>query len=210
MEQSLWIEFGAVAVAHVLAVASPGPDFTLILRQSLRFGRATARRSALGIGCGILVHVSYSVLGLGLVLKNSATAFEVLRFAGVGYLIWLGWLSIRSGGLDPTELSEIDEAAARPGSWRRGFLTNVLNPKAALFFIMLYTVMVRPETSKWLQGAFGLWMAAWTAVWFTLVAMVFTRPAWRLGYARMSVWVDRLLGVVFWGFALNLLVREFS
>lgn len=210
MDQQVWIEFGAVAVAHMLAVASPGPDFTLILRQSLRFGRVTARRSALGIGCGILVHVSYAVLGLGLVFRNSATAFEVLRWAGAGYLIWLGWLSIRSKGMDPSALQEIDETKAQPGSWRRGFLTNVLNPKAALFFITLYSVMVSPETSKWSQGVFGLWMAAWTALWFTFVAMVFTRPSWRQGYARMSVWVDRVLGIVFWGFALNLLVREIT
>ncbi len=66
----------------MLAVASPGPDFTLILRQSLRFGRATAQRSAMGIGCGIFVHVTYAVLGLGFVFRNSATAFEVLSWGG--------------------------------------------------------------------------------------------------------------------------------
>lgn len=208
MDQHVWIEFGAVAVAHMLAVASPGPDFTLILRQSLRFGRATARRSAMGIGCGILVHVAYAVLGLGLVFRNSAAAFEALRWAGAGYLIWLGWLSIRSQGMDAAELPEIGESAAQPGSWRRGFLTNVLNPKAALFFITLYSVMVSPDTAKWLQGVFGLWMAAWTALWFTFVATVFTRPTWRQGYARMSGWIDRALGLVFWSFALNLLWQQ--
>lgn len=206
VDQRLWIEFAAIALAHGLAVASPGPDFTLILRQSLRSGRATALRSAGGIGCGILVHVCYSVMGLGLVLKNSATAYAALTWLGAAYLGWLGWQSMRSAGTIQPEAGLTSGDVAERGAWCRGFLTNVLNPKAALFFIALYTVVVDPHTPKWVQAAYGGWMALATMAWFSVVAVVFTRESWRRSYLRMGAWIDRLLGIVFWGFALNILL----
>jgi threonine/homoserine/homoserine lactone efflux protein len=86
----------------------------------------------------------------------------------------------------------------------------VLNPKAALFFVTLYTVLVSPETPRWVQAGYGTWMALWTAGWFSLVAVLFTQPALRRAYLRGSVWVDRCLGLVFVGFAVNLLRFELS
>ena len=76
------VEFGSVALAHALAVASPGPDFTLVLRQSLLHGRATAVASAVGIGTGILVHVSYSLLGVGALVRHQPAIFTALKIAG--------------------------------------------------------------------------------------------------------------------------------
>lgn len=208
MSSGIWIEFGAIALAHGLAVASPGPDFTLILRQSLRYGRATALRSALGIGCGILVHVSYALMGLGLLVRNSPGAFTLLKLAGAGYLAWMGWRALRSTGPQELEVEESASTVPQRGAWRRGFLTNVLNPKAALFFVTLYTVLVSPETSRGWQALYGAWMAVWTLGWFSLVALVFTRPALRRSYLRMGVWVDRVLGVVFIAFAVNVLLAK--
>ncbi len=205
MSHNLWLEFGAVALAHGLAVASPGPDFALMVRQSLRHGRATAIRTAIGIGCGITVHVALALLGLTLLIRNSPTAFAVLKVCGGAYLIWLGWLALRSGGSSElTPEPEVRGKSAQRGSWRRGFLTNVLNPKAALFFVTLYTVLVSPETPRSVQAGYGLWMVVWTAAWFSLVAVLFTQAALRQSYLRASKWIDRALGLVFWGFAVNL------
>ena len=86
----LWFEFGQIVLAHALAVASPGPDFALVLRQSLVHGRKTAIATSFGIGAGILVHVTYSLLGVGLLLKSSPLAFTFLKFVGAAYLGWLG------------------------------------------------------------------------------------------------------------------------
>ncbi len=78
----LWREFSQVALAHLLAVASPGPDFALVLRQSLTHGRRTALWTSLGIGTAILLHVTYSLLGLGLLIRSSALWFGVVKYAG--------------------------------------------------------------------------------------------------------------------------------
>lgn len=81
----------------------------------------------------------------------------------------------------------------------------MLNPKAALFFITLYAVMVSASTSRGWQAVYGVWMAIGTAGWFSLVATIFTHAALRRRYLRLGGWVDRLLGAVFLGFAVNVL-----
>src|SRR5215216_4944825 len=77
-----WPEFLSVAIAHLLAVASPGPDFAIVLKQSLAHGRRTAIWTSVGIGSGILLHVSYSLFGLGLLIRGSEFWFNAIKYAG--------------------------------------------------------------------------------------------------------------------------------
>ncbi|HRJ48423.1 MAG TPA: LysE family translocator, partial [Opitutaceae bacterium] len=91
-----WVEFLTVSAAHLLAVASPGPDFAIVLRQSLAHGRRVAVWTSIGIGSGISLHIAYSLLGMALLLRGSATAFGMLQYAGAAYLTWLGVQALRS------------------------------------------------------------------------------------------------------------------
>lgn len=196
-------EFLQVAVAHLLAVASPGPDFALVLRQSVAFGRRTAIWTSLGIGSAILVHVVYALLGLGLLLRGSEFWFGVVKYAGAGYLAWIGLQALRAR---PPENGADNEPAApvKPAgrsAFATGFLTNVLNPKATLFFMSLYALVVNPQTPKVVQAAYGVWMSLATAAWFCLVSILFTHDAVRRRFRRHGHWIDRALGVVLLGFA---------
>ena len=85
-----------------------------------------------------------------------------------------------------------------------GFLTNALNPKATLFFIALFTVVIDPRTPRPIQAGYGLWMAMATAGWFTFVSYACTHEAVRRRFLRNGHWIDRLLGVVFLAFAVSL------
>ena len=201
----LAFEFGQIVVAHALAVASPGPDFALVLRQSLRHGRRAALFTSFGIGAGILVHVSYSILGLGLFLRTPPAAFQLLKYTGAAYLAWLGVQALRSAQLRGTSLPKAPSAMqAGRHAWLQGFMTNALNVKATLFFLALFPTVVSATTPKWVQVGYGLWMAAATAAWFSFVSLVFTHEAARRAFLRHSHWIDRLLGVVFLGFAVGL------
>lgn len=208
-----WIEFGQVALAHLLAVASPGPDFAIVLRQSLAHGRRTALWTSLGVGAAISLHITYSLFGLGLLIRSSVVWFDLLRFAGAAYLAWLGVQALRSraraGGPHAGAATEERAPTAR-GAFATGFLTNALNPKATLFFIALFATVISPATPKVVQAAYGLWMAVATAGWFSLVSVVFTRDRVRLGYWRHGHWIDRALGVVFLGFAASLVLTRLS
>lgn len=200
-------EFLLVAGAHLLAVASPGPDFTIVVHQSVRRGRTVAIATALGIGTGIFVHVGYSLLGLGVLVASSQTWFDAVKYAGAAYLVWLGGKSLAArpwGGFSP------DPAGAQPeqaGFWKgftTGFLVNILNPKAALFFIALFATVIDPRTPRLIQGLYGVWMALATMLWFCMVAVFFTRPAVRCAFLRFGVWFDRLMGVLLIGLAVRL------
>lgn len=199
-------EFMVIAGAHMLAVVSPGPDFAMVLRQSIAHDRRTAIWTSVGIGSAILLHISYSLLGIGLLLQTSETAFKALKFAGAAYLAWIGVQALRTKPRDLTIDRRADPARSPSlaAAWTIGFLTNALNPKAALFFIALFPVAVSPQTPKLVQAGYGLWMALATMAWFSVVSVVFTREDIRSRFLRCGHWIDRALGVVFLAFAASL------
>lgn len=199
-------EFLLVTSAHLLAVASPGPDFALVLRQSIKHGRATAIRTSLGIGSGILFHVTYSVLGLALLIRGSETVFTAVKYSGALYLIWIGLKALLARPYSESPTAGEGSNSPRRGAYVEGLLVNILNPKAMLFFIALFSVGVSPTTPLVVQVGYGLWMALATAAWFSLVSVFFTQPAVRVRFQRAGHWFDRGMGLVFLALAVRLLV----
>lgn len=200
-----WPEFLTVALIHFLAVASPGPDFAIVLRQAIFQSRRNALLTAVGIGLAILVHVTYSLLGIGLLIQQSVALFNVLKVAGALYLTWIAFHCLRA---KPGHMEIRPESSERqsPGkAFRLGFLTNTLNPKATLFFVSVFSVVISPGTPTLVQGFYGLYMAVATGLWFMLVALFFTLPRVRAGFARFGHWLDRLMGGVLLALAGRLL-----
>ncbi len=204
----LWAEFLKVAVAHLLAVASPGPDLAIVLRQSLAHGRRAAVWTSVGVGTAILLHVTYSVLGIGVVLKSSPAAFTVVKYAGTLYLAWLGVQALRSKPR-PEDIALNSAPTPLPtarAAWVTGFLTNALNPKVTLLFVALFSSVIHATTPKWVQAGYGLWMALATMAWFSMVSVIFARDDVRRKFLRHGHWIDRGLGVVFLAFAVGLAI----
>lgn len=189
-------EFLTVAVVHLLAVASPGPDFAVMLRQALTQTRQRALLSALGIGTGILLHVTYSLLGIGLLIQQSMMLFTLLKVIGALYLAWIGFQCLRARAGTQQQSPVVAVAQTRWAAFRLGFFTNALNPKATLFFVSLFAVVISPGTPPWMQAGYGLYMALATAIWFALVALFFTLRPVRSGFARAGHWLDQLMGLV--------------
>lgn len=200
-------QFATIAVAHLLAVISPGPDFAIVVKQSIERGRHAAVWTSVGIGSGILLHISYSLLGLALFLSRSALLFTMIRFAGGGYLLFLGLGSLRAAR-GPAAVGTL--AAIPPSSalhaWRLGLMTNALNPKATLFFLAIFTAVVTPTTPLAWQLAYGLWMIGATMAWFSLVAYGFTQAKVRERFLRFGHWFQRATGLVLIALGLRLLL----
>lgn len=200
-------QFFTICGLHLLAVASPGPDFAIVLRQSITHGRAVALWTSVGIGSGILVHTGYSLLGIGLLVKSSITAFTVMKILAAGYLAWIGIKALRAR---PASLDRIQPSTTTPTAPGRrsafimGFMTNALNPKATLFFLAVFSVVIDPHTPRLLQAGYGLWMAVVTALWFSLVSLVFTHEPVRRAFLRMGHWFERAMGAVLLGLGLRL------
>lgn len=130
-------EFLLIAIAHFFAVASPGPDFAVVLKQSVQQGRRNALWTSAGVGTAILLHVAYCVLGVALILTQSPTLFLALKYLAGAYLAYLGVQALRAAKPPENTSDDIDDKTVPEESvwlaFRRGFLTNALNPKATLF-----------------------------------------------------------------------------
>jgi RhtB (resistance to homoserine/threonine) family protein len=197
-------------LVHLLAVASPGPDFAIVVRESVSHGRSAGTWTALGVGTGILVHVTYSLLGIGLIVAQSALLFNLLKWAAAAYLLYLGIKALRSGpAVAETASAQLPKGVRTPhGAFVSGFITNGLNPKATLFFLSLFTLVINPHTPLPIQAGYGIYLACATAAWFSLVALLFSHDRVRSGFARMGHWFDRLMGVVLVGLAVRLVFSE--
>jgi len=192
-----WAEFLTIAVAHLFAVASPGPDFVIVTRQSVTGGTRLGIWTSVGVGLGILVHVSYCILGVAILLSQSPALFNAMKYIAAGYLCFLGFQSIRAS-FDPVSADQVDqqtEMSIKQAFWS-GFLTNGLNPKATLFFLALFTVVIDISTPTAVQIAYGVYLAFATFVWFAFLSTILGKPAVREFMLRAGSWFERGMGIV--------------
>ena len=193
-----WAEFFTIAIAHLFAVASPGPDFAVVMRQSVRGGTRTGVWTSLGVGSAILLHVTYCLLGVALILSQSPLLFNVMKLIAAGYLFFLGVQSIRASlvsGRQESNSSQEPILSARR-AFILGFLTNGLNPKATLFFLALFTVVIDPGTPLSIQVMYGLYLATATFLWFTLLSLVLGIARVRNVILKLGVWLERAMGLI--------------
>lgn len=187
-------ELIAVATITILAVISPGPDFAMVTRNSYAFGSRTGLLSALGIACGVQVHVMYTVFGIAVVIVDSPMLFMTMKILGASYLIYLGYKSLTNKTV--LTLEEASGSAPSPiAAFRMGFLTNALNPKTMLFVVATYTQVVHPGSPLSHNFAYGMFMSVAHWIWFSIVALFFAAPAMRRRLLDRQRIVDRGIGI---------------
>jgi RhtB (resistance to homoserine/threonine) family protein len=185
-----------VAVVHLLAVMSPGPDFLMILRNSIVYTRKTGVYSAIGLGLGILVHVTYCLIGLAVIISQSIVIFSIIKYIGVAYLLYIGIKSLRAKPSTAiTESSDIHyQELSRWQAIRSGFITNATNPKATLFFLGLFTLVIDPATPLGIKLIMAVEVVAATVAWFSLVAVIVSHRAVRTRIHKIQHHVERVMG----------------
>jgi len=184
---------------------TPGADTIYVLTRSLGQGRKAGIVSALGISTGCLVHIAAASLGLSALLATSALAYDLVKYIGAAYLAYLGWKMLRSGGgLDAIR----DLPEARLGQiYRQGMLTNVLNPKVALFFLAFLPQFVNPARgSAALQfGILGLLFDVTGTLWIVFLALISgVIGDWLKRHPRFIRFQRRATGILFLGLAARL------
>jgi len=195
-------EFLTLFGVFVLAAIAPGADFACVLRESVSFGRRAGIFSALGVGSAIMVHVAYTVAGVGLIIAQSIVLFTIVKWCGAAYLIYIGSRALmarrRSSGGGGVQAASAPPRGPRHAttSYGVGFLTNLLNPKATLFFVSLFATIVSHQTPIATQLAYGAALAAFLALWFSFVAVFLTTRGMRAAFERMGHWIDRVTGLV--------------
>jgi len=186
----------AGVIAHLLAVISPGPDFVVSLRNSLQYSRKTGIWTALGFALGVMVHVAYCVAGIAIVIAQSTTIFSLIKIGGGLYLIYMGFHAFRA----KDQAYSFDDEIKKDIPWyvglRIGFITNVLNPKATLFFLSIFTVLLKPETPFWVTLTTGIIMVVNTFLWFVIVTYLFTQKKIRRAYILKQGVIQNVFGVI--------------
>ncbi|MDM5133903.1 LysE family translocator [Aeromonas piscicola] len=196
-------------VSGLLLNMMPGPDSLLIMLRSGSQGWRAGSVAALGIGTGTMVHVLAAALGLSAVLSASAELFAVIKLMGALYLVYLGLSMLWQGTKAP---SATNAAVALPvlsygRIFRQGLLTNVLNPKVALFFLAFVPQFITPDAPQ-KAHAFILLGCIFNfngMIWCHLLAFSTAYASRRVSLpARLGLWLNRLMGALFVGLGIKL------
>jgi len=196
-------EFLMLTLIHLLAVMSPGPDFAVIVRQSVSFDRKTALITSLGIGAGIAVHMAYTLLGLGFIITQSEIGFLIAQIVGICYLSFLAFklLTSQPQTASSSEIPLDSDPRHHQKAFLLGVMTNLLNPKATLFFLAIFTTVVSLTTPLVVQGIYAVWIIFTTIVWFSLVSVFFSQKKIRAKFVSHGYIFERIMGVVLLLFA---------
>ena len=188
------MEFFTVALLHFFAVSSPGPDFILVTRQAIKLGRKAAIYTSLGIGIGILIHSLAAITGLTLLISSNPYLFLCMKLAASLYLFYLGLMSIIQTSETGNDIATRDSSELN--SFLIGFITNVLNPKAIIFFVTLFSIVLNNSTSAALLTFYGLYMSAATFLWFLLISYVFTNKNLIGKYFYVLPAFEKIIGIL--------------
>lgn len=212
MTHQYLIELASLMAIFSFAIVVPGADTAMVMRQAIVHGRKAAILTSFGIGTSLMFHVTYTILGLGLVISKSIMLFNVIKWAGVAYLIYIGIQSLRAGSadLDTGSVSAAEKTATQSAlkGFALGFMANALNPKPVFFFLSIFSTVVSHDTPAAVKFGYGLVMASCLIAWFVAVSFFLTTPAMRTAFEKASKWINRASGAVFIAFGLKLATEK--
>jgi RhtB (resistance to homoserine/threonine) family protein len=207
------IEWFMIVTVVLLAAISPGPDFVMTVRNTVCYGRRAGIVTAIGFGLAICVHVFYCMIGIAAVISQSILLFTILKYLGAAYLVYLGVQALKSTGYSQDiSIAPLQKHAGKTIAdrvvLRQGFLTNLLNPKATLFFLSLYTQVLDPGTPIAVQLVYGATAAVVVPLWFSCVALFLSDRRVKNAFLHFSKWIDRICGGCLVALGLKLAVTE--
>lgn len=223
-------QFLLIAMVHFLAVASPGPDFALILKQSIRYNRRIAIYTSFGIAAGIIVHVTYSLVGIGLLIASDERLFTALKYIAASYFCYIAWHCLGAKNpesekskpnsqesddepltqSEPSKTVTSTDSQSAKKAFLNGFLINALNVKATLFFVSLFSVVIAPETLLSIKIAYGVYLVVATAAWFCFLSYMLTQEKVRYVLQRKGYILDRVMGVILLLLAIQLVLSDLN
>jgi threonine efflux protein len=207
-----------LASIHFIALMSPGPDFALVVQNATRHGRQTGLYIALGLSCGILLHSLLSLTGISYLVHQQPTLFAIIQLAGGSYLLYLGygalkatWQIIQNHDEDADIVNANDLILTnKRQAFSKGFATNILNPKALVFFISLMSSLVPADMSLSGKGFALIILFGLSLFWFSLLAWMLSTKALQKKLSEATVYIDGLCGVVFSLIGVSILWQSLS
>lgn len=199
------LEFFTISLVILLAAISPGPDFVLVTRNALRYSQGIGVMTACGIACSLLLHASYCILGFAIIIAKSLLLFNIIKYIGASYLIYLGIKGLLekattaqiSATKTPTNISAMQ-------AFMQGVLCNALNPKAIFFFLALFTLLIRPSMPIIVQVGYAVEISLIHLIWFSMVAFFFAHSRIKLFLGNCLHYITKTFGAVLILFGLKI------
>ncbi len=192
--------FSAFIIAGVLLNLTPGADTMYILGRSLSQGRKAGVYSALGIAIGCFFHVFLAAFGLSVIISKSQLAFDIIKYLGAGYLFYLGLKMLLNKDKSAFEISQMEEKPDSKKIFISGVITNIMNPKVALFFIAFLPQFVQKGCSNhslsflFLGFTFNFTGTVWNLILATFSSALSSKI--RSNYS-LRKWLDKFTGLIF-------------
>lgn len=202
-------QFFTIGLLMLLSAMLPGPDFALVTKNSILHSRRVGIFTSLGIGTAVLVHITYCVFGLAVIISKSILLFTIIKSIGAIYLIYLGVRAILTKHSDiresgrphqPRQKSSLSDLTA----YRQGFFCNLLNPKATLFFLALFTYIIKPQTKMGWELVYAIEMLIIITGWFCCLTMILSHKRVLGLLTRMEKYLEKIVGVFLIGFGIAL------
>ena len=201
MDVNLLGIFLTVAVAHFLALLSPGPDFVIVIKSAMKNDSKTAMGVAAGIASANALYIALCLLGVGAILASSVVVLVALKVIGGLFLIYLAVQALRAKKSDYANLSieAANEEAAHTTFVKEfitGFMSGVLNPKNLLFYLSLFTVVLTSDVSLMFKIGLGIWMTAVVFFWDVAIIYLLSSTKVRQQFTKLSYYIDKFTGAI--------------
>jgi threonine efflux protein len=199
-------------IVHLLALMTPGPDFFIVSKVAISSSRRAAMMTAFGVAVGVMAWAGLALMGLHLLLERIAWLGAFIKIAGGLYLIYLGATMIKASLANPTlkDSQEFQQTMSDRNAFLRGLLTNLSNPKAAVYFGSIFATFLTHTTSTMDKLTMFSMVSIESMIWFSLVGVLFSLPALRRSYYHAQKWIDRIAGITFASFGLRLILTSRS
>ena len=191
-------EFLSISLLIMLAAISPGPDFAVVTKNSLLYSRKAGLLAALGVSVSLLIHAVYCILGLAIIISQSLLAFSVIKYLGAAYLIYIGCKGLFAKR-EPTGQLDIKHSKQIITHWQafsQGLLCNLLNPKAIMFLLAFFTLVVKPGHSLISEMGYGFEIALIHMMWFSSLAYLLTHASIKTNLNRIQYYIVKVMGAV--------------
>ncbi len=200
-------EFFSLGLIVLLGAISPGPDFVLVTKNSLIGSRRMGILTGLGVALALLIHVLYSSLGLAVIIQQSKIVYTIIKYAGAAYLFYLGSQLIWKQKVRASEVKteNMGQEISAKQAFVSGFLCNILNPKAGLFVMGLFTQIVQPTISVAHLSLIASEIVLITFSWFALLSFILTHPSFNHRFKRIQPHLTLVMGILLIGFAFKLI-----
>jgi len=201
MDWALFSIFLTVAIAHFLALLSPGPDFVLVVKSAIKNGPKKSIGVAAGIASANALYIALCLIGVGALLASSVVIMIALKVTGGVFLIYLAIMVLRAKKTDYKDL-ELPENKTKQSEttfvkeFITGFMSGILNPKNLFFYLSLFTVVLTNDVNFGFKVGLGIWMTSVVFVWDLSVIYVLSRDKVRRKFSKIAYYIDKCTGAI--------------